>query len=238
MLVNPNSFKVSSEKICNDGNWTRNGPVIEHWGEGQDKIAGSGKIAGFYALDMQNANSPGLTRTARNWSMAYQNFMSLFMLYRNNGGLYLNNATSGSKDNHTLLSVVGSIYIYYDGVLYIGSFDSFNLSEADTSPHTHDYDFAFTVRAWFVLDEENTDAAGNNYGLKSIPSQSKEQLDATSAAAGEARRAAAVNARAAFLASPAGQNMIEADRQAMTPDEFASNYPNIPHIPTHSRDGK
>ena len=166
LLINPSSFKVSSEKICNDGSWTRSGPVIEHWGEGQDKISGSGKLAGFYAVDIMDATNPGLTRVARNWSMAYQNFLSLFLIYRNNGGLY---TYDRSVDQYGAfnLTVVGSIYLFYDGILYLGSFDSFNLNESDTSPHTHDYDFEFTVRAWFALDEENPQ--GMNYGLTSYP---------------------------------------------------------------------
>jgi hypothetical protein len=153
LLVNPQSFKVSSEHIVNDGNWTRNGPIIEHWGPGQDKIEGSGKVSGFYAIDTNNAATPGLTRTARFYSAAYQNLMSLYLLYKNNGGLFLNLAKiTGQTTEITRLSVVGSIYIYYDGILYFGSFDNFSITESDTSPFTLEYNFQFTVRSAFLLD--------------------------------------------------------------------------------------
>lgn len=161
-LVNPESFKVSSEKIVSDGNWTRNGPVIEHWGEAQDKIDFSGKVAAFMAIDANsprsengNGGSPGLTRIVRSYSASYQNFLSLWMLYRNNGALFTRglDQVSGQDQLQARLSMVGSMYIYYDGILYIGSFDNFNVTENETGPHTLEYSIQFTVRATFLLDQ-------------------------------------------------------------------------------------
>jgi murein DD-endopeptidase MepM/ murein hydrolase activator NlpD len=152
LLVNPQSFKVSAEKIISDGNWGRNGPVIEHWGENQDKIEGSGKVAAFYSMDAYNANGPGLTRTARQFSKSYQNLLSLWLIYKNNGGVWFPDPIVPSGSRAKNLSVVGSIYIYYDEILYIGSFDNFNLTETETAPFTLEYSFSFTVRAWYLLD--------------------------------------------------------------------------------------
>lgn len=155
LLVNPSSFKVNSEKVINDGNWTRNGPIVEHWGDGLDKLDASGKIAAFYAIDANDpnpegeGNSPGLTRVARNYSASYHNFLSLWLLYRNNGGLYTTNL-DGTPFSR--LSMMGSIYIYYDNTIYIGSFDNFNITESDTAPYTLEYNFQFTIRATFTLD--------------------------------------------------------------------------------------
>jgi len=157
MLVNPASFKNSSEKIISDGGWTRNGPVIEHWGDNQDKIEASGKIAGFFAIDANNprpdaaGEAPGLTRVARNFSASYHNFLSLWLLYRNNASLHIGSKREGGKDWNRI-SMVGSMYIYYDDILYIGSFDSFNITETDDKPYTLEYNFSFTVRASFLLD--------------------------------------------------------------------------------------
>lgn len=150
LLVNPASFKVSSEKIVSDGNWTRVGPIVEHWGEGQDKIDGSGKIAAFYAGDFLDMNQPGLTRSARNYSMSYQNLLSLWLLYRNNAGLWI--ADRDKEMQFNSLSILGSIYIYYDNTIYIGSFDNFSIEESETEPFTLEYSFSFVVRAWFLLD--------------------------------------------------------------------------------------
>lgn len=195
MLVNPQSFKVSCEKIISDGEWGRNGPIVEHWGESQDKIEASGKVAAFYSIDMvggpatvsasqtqqagfQNSGAangavptggpgggPGITRIARQYSTSYQNFLSLWLLYKNNGGVWLQpyiagsgttspqNGTSPATSSQPLnLSVLGSIYIFYDSTLYIGSFDSFNLTESETAPYTLEYNFTFTVRATFLLN--------------------------------------------------------------------------------------
>jgi hypothetical protein len=167
LMVNPITFKVSSEKIISDGGFTREGPIIEHWGEQQDKIEASGKLAAFMAVDGRPSEEgaalggPGLTRVARNFTASYQNFLSLYLLYRNNGGLY----TQGLEGNLlTRLSLVGSIYIYYDSTLYIGSFDSFNITETDSNPYSLEYDFSFTVRATFTLDSPTED----DYNVKKI----------------------------------------------------------------------
>lgn len=160
LMVNPQSFKISSERIVSDGNFTREGPIIEHWGEQQDKMSLSGKIAAFFAIDTLPSDDPdnlgggpGLTRVARQYSASYQNFLSLYLLYRNNGGLFVNTLADTLKNNLlSRLSLIGSIYIYYDNTLYIGSFDSFNITEADTTPYSLEYNIEFTVRATFLLD--------------------------------------------------------------------------------------
>lgn len=168
MLVNPRSFSVSGEKISTDGNWGRNGPIIEHWGDGQDKISGSGSLAGFYSLVRPGPNGPGLGRSARSFSVSYQNFMSLYLLYRNNAGLYMADPTQ--PDNRPNLSLVGSVYLYYDAILYIGSFDSFTISEDDSKPFSLEYTFEFTVRAAFLLDRPTEQGFG--YGMPAISPQS------------------------------------------------------------------
>jgi GH24 family phage-related lysozyme (muramidase) len=173
MLVNPTSFKLSAEKIIADGDWGRNGPIVEQWGEAQDKLEASGKVAAFYSLDVGGTGAaggvyggPGITRIARQYSAAYQNFLSLWLLYKNNGALWINpmafspmspntGTASPAASQATNLSVLGSIYLYYDNILYIGSFDNFNLTESETAPYTLEYNFSFTVRATFLLD--NTD---------------------------------------------------------------------------------
>jgi hypothetical protein len=184
LLVNPNSFSVKSQKIVSDGNWGRKGPIIEFWGDDQDKISGSGQVAAFYALDAApqlGRGGPGLTRHARNMSLAWQNFQSLYLLYRNNGAMYLPDVNQMDRD--VLLTAVGSVYLYYDGILYIGSFDSLNVRESDQKPFTVEYDFEFTVRAAFLLDRPpdfayggGTAFAGGRVGLptrsENAPTQS------------------------------------------------------------------
>jgi hypothetical protein len=177
MRVNPASFTVKGEKIVSDGNWSRNGPVIEHWGDAQDKISGSGKVAGFYSMYRNDARMPGLTRTAKFFSESFQNFLSLFLIYRNNGGLYLQDKQGDAIRQN--LSVVGTVYIYYDNTLYLGSFDSFNMTEDATAPHNLEYSFEFTVRAAFLLDRPNEQ--GFTYGAPNLfPSEQAPLLQTTS----------------------------------------------------------
>jgi lysozyme len=161
LLVNPKKFGIKSQKIVADGSWTRHGPIIEYWGDDQDKISGSGQVAAFYALDAApglGRGGPGLSRHARNYSLAWQNFQSLYLLYKNNGGMYVQDVGAHEKD--VLLSTVGSVYIFYDNILYIGAFDSFSMAEADTKPFTLEYNFEFTARAAFLLEFPST----FNYG--------------------------------------------------------------------------
>lgn len=151
LVVNPKEFSVKGAKIVQDGAWGRSGPIVEHWGEEQDSISASGRVAGFFAIDATGAQGPGLTRHARHFSEGWRNLMALYLFYKNNGGVYLQDHITfgGTKRN---LSLVGSVYIYYDNILYIGSFNSFNISEANESPFTAEYNFEFVVRAAFLLD--------------------------------------------------------------------------------------
>lgn len=148
-LVNPASFKVSSEKIVSDGTGGRDGPIIEHWGDGQDKIDFSGKIAAFYTIDPgPDPRGSGLSRTSRNFSASFKNFMSLYLIYRNNGALYTRTDVKQAPN----LAAVGTVYIYYDGVLYLGSFDNFTITESEDAPFSLEYSVNFTVRMEFHLD--------------------------------------------------------------------------------------
>lgn len=195
LLVNPTSFKINTEKVIADGAWTRNGPIQEHWGEQHDKISASGKLAAFYALDMGNpgglgaiGSGPGLTRTARNYSASFQNFLSLFMIYKSNGAVWLDdlNDKTGSRPNN--LALMGSVYIYYDHTLYIGSFRSLNTRQTDTAPYTMEYDFEFVVRASFLLDFQNdpklTYGAPELFTSGSVPTQTSTAVASRSSNAG------------------------------------------------------
>lgn len=226
-LVNPNKFAVKAQKIVSDGSWTRKGPIIEFWGDDQDKISGSGQVAAFYAIDKQPPHprgaGPGITRTARNASQAYQNFQALWLLYKNNGVLHMSeNLTQSDRD--FVLSTVGSVYIYYDNILYIGSFDSFNVTEEDTKPFTLSYDFEFTVRAAFLLDRpDDFDYYGKEPELKlartqttSLPTRSnrRRESDILSDPSVKASQVSLANATS-------GQEVLAAQEQAVSSIEEA-----------------
>jgi hypothetical protein len=156
MLVNPSSFSVSCEKVIADGNYSRDGAIVEQWGDAQDKIEASGKLAGFYALDRNSlldgstGNGPGLTRAARNLSGSFAQFLSLALVYRNNGVVFLPDPSYRDRLDPVL---AGSVFIYYDSTVYFGSFDSFDVTETAESPHTVEYSYSFTVRHTFPLED-------------------------------------------------------------------------------------
>lgn len=150
LLVNPQTFSVNPEVLITD-DMGRDGPIVENFGFGQDVIEASGRVAAFYAMDVNDANGPGLTRTARHYSISHQNLMSLWLLYRSNGGLYMEDFHETGTIRATRLSVVGSVYIYYDENLYIGSFNTFSMSESADSPFSMEYSFNFNVRHWFPM---------------------------------------------------------------------------------------
>jgi len=139
-LINPQSFSISESKIVTDGNWARNGP---------------GRVAGFYAASLNPDDKSGLSRSKRSFTLSYHNLMSAYLIYRNNGSLWSFEDISRARDmtaRPDQLALVGSIYIYYDSTLYIGSFNSFQLTEEAEAPFAVSYTFEFVARQVANLD--------------------------------------------------------------------------------------
>ena len=134
MLVNPNNMTRAYNHIISSGDRTRTGYVVEHWGEQLPTISLAGNTGGFYLV---NRNGGGGLTTFQEGSAAYQQFMSLFQIYRSNA--YLRNEDS-------TIGLVGAVEIFYDGKIYTGSFNAFNFSEDEGKPFSIDYSLEFTVR--------------------------------------------------------------------------------------------
>ena len=140
MYVNPTTFTRTYEHIVSDDSHTRQGhSTVEFWGEQQVKISATGQVGAFYVegRDKLGNAAGGLAVTDRRASYAYQQFMSLYQIYRNNGYIY---------NTDERISLVGAVAIFYDGVIYTGSFDSLSMTHSADKPFTFDYNFAFTVR--------------------------------------------------------------------------------------------
>jgi hypothetical protein len=134
MYINPNDMSISYDQMVSETK-TRDGHVVEHWGMEQPSLSGSGEIGAFY-VDKEDEGG-GLTEVHRRESAAFQNFMNMFMVYRNNGYIY--------NPSHRI-SRVGSVRIFYDNKMYVGSFDDFSINESEEKPFSIEYDFSFTVR--------------------------------------------------------------------------------------------
>lgn len=139
MYVNPNTFGLSKDHIVSDGSQVRDGFTVEFWGQQQISISASGSVGAFYVdtTDRLGRKSGGLAVSARRGSYAYQQFMSLFQIYRNNAYIY-------NMDRR--IALVGSVSLFYDGVIYTGSFNSLSINHSEDTPFSFNYSFDFTVR--------------------------------------------------------------------------------------------
>lgn len=150
LLINPTDMNINHTKIQSYATRTRYGYIFESWGEEQVKLTFSGSTGGFMAgvgisagsvsaADGQTSSVSGLQYAAKRDSAAWQNFISLYTFYRNNGYIY---DTIGSSEAHHL---IGALAIDYDQWTYVGSIDSFNYSYDEGSPHRVTFDIDFTV---------------------------------------------------------------------------------------------
>jgi hypothetical protein len=134
MLIPPNSFSTNWTKLIADGQYTRNGHIIDPWGEQLIDISCDGKIGAYYDAAI------GVNRGLRVSSRSYQNFMALLQIYQNNGAIIENDPYGSHRIN-----LVGTVMLYHDGVAYIGNFDEFSVDEDAESPFTLSYSFKFTA---------------------------------------------------------------------------------------------
>lgn len=160
LLVNPQEFRRSHDNIVDYGNKTRTGNVVHTHLEQPIKITASGVTASQYAVyaDM----SGGLTNYSRIHSLSYRNLMSLLMIYKNNGMLYDTASPSTDPDtgepsqlgiaSDSSIILPGAIFIYYDEHVYIGSFDSFSITDDAAKPYNLSYSFTFTTRYDIHID--------------------------------------------------------------------------------------
>ena len=111
LLVNPKTMSFSLTKKVNPI-FTRQGFVIEEWGEFQDSIKLSGTIGGYFvykAMPEQSSSTKnmiefsGLNRYNRRNSLSFQDVMSLVVLYRNNGAIYQRTAKVNKQPPKTKL---------------------------------------------------------------------------------------------------------------------------------------
>jgi hypothetical protein len=134
MLIPPQSLTKNYNHVVASGTRTRLGFIVEYWGEQQPKLTISGKTGAFLTVNKKGGG--GLVIEKRG-SAAWQQFMALSQIYRSS-------ALLRNLDGSAALA--GAVEIYYDGVIYLGSFDSFNYSFDESTPFMVTYDMAFTVR--------------------------------------------------------------------------------------------
>jgi hypothetical protein len=108
----------------------------------------SGTTGGFIAGENPAERIPGQTQTStptglqwasRRNSAAFQNFVSLYQFYRNNG--YIFDLVRGSRAHH----MVGALQITYDQWVYIGHITTFSYSYDQNMPNRLEWSMDFTA---------------------------------------------------------------------------------------------
>ncbi len=186
LLVNPEQLQVTYAKkqVYQDRN--RFNYIFQSWGEEQVRLSVSGKSAGFVA---GAGGNPRLRRATRNnqeiitgqvtesvsgyqfaskWdSAAWQNLMSLFTFYRNNGYVY---DTAGRPRSEAHL-FIGNIEIAYDQWVYVGNFENFSYDYDENKQHGA-VQFSFDFVASFVYDRAQEGAVRPIFAPTPSPSSS------------------------------------------------------------------
>lgn len=146
LLVNPNNMVVSYSSVQNFSDLTRAGYVFQRWGEEQISISFSGTTGAFTAgsnvassLSASSVGPNGVQFASKRDSAAFQNFVSLYQIYRHNGYIY---DTLGKTQ---AMLMVGSVAIDYDQFTYVGNIENFKYGYETDSPNMIKWEMEFKV---------------------------------------------------------------------------------------------
>lgn len=142
LMVNPSDFTRSFEPSVDNTVKGRYGNIVHVWLERPTVISMSGVTAGQYVVD--GDGNGGITGELRTYSASYLNLLSLLSVYKTNGIIY-----SGPEADLGIAMLGYSVFIYFDNFIYVGSFDSFEITDTDQKPHNMAYSCRFNVRYYF-----------------------------------------------------------------------------------------
>lgn len=176
LMVNPNSFSIQYKQKQNYNDRSRYDYIYDAWGEEQVSLSISGRSAGFVvgtqgAAGGNTQSVSGYQYVSKLDSAGWQNLMSLFMMYRNNGYIY-DLASSPQSEAHLF---VGNVEIAYDQMVYVGNFESFGYNYNESKQHgAIDFDFKFTVS--FMFDtSQTTEVEQQRSPYRPSPSRAQQQ---------------------------------------------------------------
>ena len=158
LLINPNQMAINHTNIQNYATRTRYGFIFERWGEEQPTISFQGSTGAFYAGSTSGAvGARGTSATAsgrgyavKRDSASWQNLMSLFHFYRNNGYIY--NTVDNSEAHH----FVGAVAIDYDQWTYVGHIESFEYGYEAANGERINWSMEFKVDRMYDNAMQNT----------------------------------------------------------------------------------
>jgi hypothetical protein len=141
LIINPSNFSKRMDRPADYARGRRMN-IVSMWHEGMTQISADGTSAGQY---IYRNNGGGINGIGRVLSVSYKNLLSLVQIYKSNGIVY-NNSDFQDSSSVGVPIAVGSVYIKYDGYTYIGSFDSFSVTDDASKPNLLSYSFDFTAR--------------------------------------------------------------------------------------------
>ena len=138
LLINPEQLQITYAKKQQYQDRNRFNYIFQSWGEEQVRLSVNGKSPAFVVgsgerpnEDGQLPNISGYQYVSKLDSAGWQNLMSLFTFYRNNGYIY---DTAGRPRSEAHL-FIGSIEIEYDQWVYVGQFENFTYQYEETKQH-------------------------------------------------------------------------------------------------------
>ncbi len=149
MMVNPSEFSLSFEPTVDNTVKGRNGNIVHVWLEKPAEMSCSGVTSGQYVVD--SSGNGGLTGELRTFSASYQNLLSLLSIYKTNGIIF---SGPEAPSNVGVAEIGYSVFIYFDNVVYVGSFTSFEITDSDMKPHNMAYSYRFNVRYYFEVGND------------------------------------------------------------------------------------
>lgn len=161
--VNPTSINFSYEKVV-EHIQTKGGYVEQHWGDGARSISFSMVTGGFKRLHtgLSNVTGGGFdTGGTRRETIAYDKYLDMLALFHNNGSVY---DTNGS------IVFQGIIKVTFDGGIYNGWFQSFNVTEDAGKPYQFDLSADFTISHEVLRLRSVMHPGSSFYGTPSGPS--------------------------------------------------------------------
>ena len=138
LAVNPSSISFSHSKQIERIN-TRGGWVEQHWGEATRSISWSAVTGGFKRLytGLSHVTGGGLdVGGTRRETISYDQYLDLLALFHNNGSIY---------DESGRIVFQGAIQLTFDGMVYLGWFASFSVTEDAEKPYMFSLSAEFTV---------------------------------------------------------------------------------------------
>ena len=119
---------------------TRAGWVEQHWGDDAQSMSITAASGGFMRLysGLSNVTNPAYGGTRRE-TLAYDRYLDILALFHNNGSVY---------DAGGQVALQGIIKVTFDGGVYFGWFNSFNVTEDAATP------FMFNITLDFDIDRE------------------------------------------------------------------------------------